>query len=159
MTRKSSAVEMRNAILRNYLKRCFVPVTRSVHSFHPGSRDLGRKVRDLANWASPASHTNQIETLRRKEWRGREISVTEPAYWPGSYEETRVRIAKAVKTQSKLAWNNLFVNFSTLSWEFHVVPWISSKLTNTLHVEKMMAVHHWTRHALLVVSSNTIKRS
>ena len=43
------------------LKR-FVPVTRVGvfiwENFHPGYRDLGRKNRDLGNWASPASHMN-----------------------------------------------------------------------------------------------------
>ena len=35
--------------------------------------------------------------------------------WPGSYEEVRVRVAKAVKIQSRLAWNNLYVSFLKLS--------------------------------------------
>ena len=58
----------------------FVPVTSAGafiwNSFHPSCRDLGRKERDLSNRASPASHTNQIEILRRKEWRGKPALLT-----------------------------------------------------------------------------------
>ena len=46
--------------------------------FHPSYRDLGRKNRDLSNWASPASHMNTSILSQRKEWRGA-ISETEPA--------------------------------------------------------------------------------
>ena len=59
--------------------------------------------------------------FRRKERRG-EISEIEPAQmtglmWRGLLLRTPVRVwvAKAVKMQSRLAWNNLFANFSTLS--------------------------------------------
>ena len=59
--------------------------------------------------------------FRRKERRG-EISEIEPAQmtgliWRGPLLRTPVRVwvAKAVKMQSRLAWNNLFANFSTLS--------------------------------------------
>ena len=82
-TRQKLCHLCRYVAIAKLFKRRFVPVTRSVYRFHPGCRDLGRKVRDLPNRASPASHTNQIETLRRKEWRGREISVTEPALLTG----------------------------------------------------------------------------
>ena len=47
-------------------------------NFHPGYRDLGRKIRDLGNQASPVSLMNTSIFLQRKEWRG-EISETEPA--------------------------------------------------------------------------------
>ena len=57
-------------------------------NFHPGYRDLGRRNRDLGNRASPASHMNTSEYLRRKEWRA-EVSDPEPArLTAGSYEET-----------------------------------------------------------------------
>ena len=72
------------------MSKSFVPVARVGvfingalwNTFHPGYRDLGRKVRDLGNRGSPASHTNRIEILPRKEWRG-EISETEPALLTG----------------------------------------------------------------------------
>ena len=62
------------------------PVTRAGvfiwENFHSGYRDLGRKNRDLGNWASPAAHMNTLKFLRRKEWRS-EISETEPARLTG----------------------------------------------------------------------------
>ena len=65
-----------------FRQKSFVPVTRAGvfiwENFHPGYRDLGRKNRDLGNRASPASHMNASQFLRRKEWRG-EKSETEPA--------------------------------------------------------------------------------
>ena len=51
-------------------------------NFYPGYRDLGRKIRDLGNRASPASHMNTSIFLQRKEWRG-EIWETEPARLTG----------------------------------------------------------------------------
>ena len=67
--------EQNYAILAAMLQKqsYFVPVTQSVHmgkfsSLSPRSR----------NRASPASHMNIWEFLKRKEWRG-EISETEPA--------------------------------------------------------------------------------
>ena len=51
-------------------------------NFHPGYRDLGRKIRDLGNRASPASHMNTSIFLQRKEWLG-EVSETEPARLTG----------------------------------------------------------------------------
>ena len=51
-------------------------------NIHPGYRDLGRRNRDLGNRASPASHMNTSEYLRRKEWRA-EVSETEPAQLTG----------------------------------------------------------------------------
>ena len=70
------------AMMRKRSYFCFVPVTGLEWSygkdFEPGYRDLGSKNRDLGNRASPASHMNTSNFLRRKEWRG-EISETEPA--------------------------------------------------------------------------------
>ena len=62
-------------------------------NFHPGYRDIGRKIRDLGNRARPASHMNTSIFLQRKEWRG-EISETEPArltglIWRGPESLTR----------------------------------------------------------------------
>ena len=58
-----------------FCQKGFVPVTglecSYVKYFEPGYRDLG-------NRASPASHMNTSNFLRRKEWRG-EISETGPA--------------------------------------------------------------------------------
>ena len=51
-------------------------------NFYPNYRDIGRKNRDLGNWASPASHMNTSIFLQRKEWRG-VISETEPARLTG----------------------------------------------------------------------------
>ena len=70
------------AKVKLFCPKIFVPVIRAGvfiwEKFHPGYRDLGRKTRDLSNWASPGSHMNTSKILRRKEWR-REISETEPA--------------------------------------------------------------------------------
>ena len=53
-------------------------------NFHPGYRDLG-------NRASPVSHMNVSIFLQRKESRG-EISETEPARLPGSYEVVLIQV-------------------------------------------------------------------
>ena len=62
-----------------FCQKSFVPVTRLECSygkdFELGYRDRGRKNRD---GASPASHMNTSNFLRRKEWRV-EISETKPA--------------------------------------------------------------------------------
>ena len=69
-----------------FCQKSFVPVTGLECSYgrdiEPGYRDLGRKKRDLGNRASPASHVNTSNFLRKKEWRG-EISETEPAQLTG----------------------------------------------------------------------------
>ena len=62
-----------------FCQKSFVPVTGLECSygkdFEPGNRDLGKR-------ASPASHMNTSNFLRRKEWRG-EISESEPARLTG----------------------------------------------------------------------------
>ena len=51
-------------------------------NFHPGYRDLGRKIRDLGNRVSPAPHMNTSIFSQRKAWPG-EILETEPARFTG----------------------------------------------------------------------------
>ena len=55
-----------------FCQKRFVPVIRAEvfiwENFHPGYRDLGRKNRDFGNWASPVSHMNASQFVRRKEW-------------------------------------------------------------------------------------------
>ena len=95
-----------------------------IGTFHPQNRNFDRKVRDFGNLGSPASHLKKPNVFLwfwKKERRG-EISEIEPAQttglvWRGPLLRTPVRVwvAKAVKMQSRLAWNNLFANFSTLS--------------------------------------------
>ena len=62
-----------------FCQKSFVPVTGGGvfirENSHPGYRDLGKR-------ASPASHMNTSNFLRRKEWRS-EISETEPARLTG----------------------------------------------------------------------------
>ena len=64
---------------KQFCQKCFIPVTWAGvfiwENLHAGYRDLG-------NQASPASHKNTSEFLRRKDWQGK-IWNTEPARLTG----------------------------------------------------------------------------
>ena len=70
-------VDRYDAKAKLFCQKSFVPVTRAGvfiwENFHPGYRDLGRKIQDLGNRASPASHINASKFLPRKRVARRDI--------------------------------------------------------------------------------------